>query len=187
MLGLAPPSFMPYGMRLDDLPAEVNAVGTSVLGIALGVHRSLGPGLMESVYCAVLAKRLRAVGHHVLTQTMVPAVVDGEVYGHAFRADLLVDGKVVIEVKVVDVLHPRHREQLRTYLRFSGCSLGFLFNFGEARLKDGMERVVLSHRVIAPIAPSRLASGALAPDGSNEGTTDPTTVTCPTLGHVFED
>lgn len=119
-----------------------NEVGTVIVDASLRVHRELGAGLLESVYEAALAYELTDRGLVVVRQAMLPVKYRGVMLGEGFRADLVVEAKVLVELKSVDSLAPVHGKQLLTYLRLSGLSLGFLINFGSPLLKDGIRRVV---------------------------------------------
>jgi len=109
---------------------------------ALKIHRSLGPGLLESVYEATLAHELRGRGLSVTQQLGVPVNYDGVRLGLGFRADLIVGHKVLVEIKSVELIAPVHRKQLQTYLRLMGLHLGLLINFNVELIKDGIQRVV---------------------------------------------
>jgi GxxExxY protein len=119
-----------------------NEVGTLVLASAIEVHRELGPGLLESVYEVVLARELSNRGFAVTRQVSVPIVFKGLRFDEGFRADLIVENKVLIELKSVERVTPAHKKQVQTYLRLTGLKLGYLLNFGEAVLKDGITRCV---------------------------------------------
>ncbi len=119
-----------------------NQFGTLVLNAAIEVHRELGPGLLESVYEVVLAKELALRGLTVERQVPVPIVYKGIYFDEGFRADLIVNGKVLLELKSVERVTPAHKKQVQTYLRLTGLRLGYLLNFGEAVLKDGITRCV---------------------------------------------
>jgi GxxExxY protein len=119
-----------------------NEIGTLVLSAAIEVHRELGPGLLESVYEVVLARELSSRGLVVERQVSVPIVFKGLRFDEGFRADLIVEGKVLIELKSVERVTPAHKKQVQTYLRLTGIKLGYLLNFGEAVLKDGITRCV---------------------------------------------
>src|ERR1044072_8521383 len=96
---------------------EIDAITADVLDIALRLHRELGPGLRESVYETLLARRLQALGYRVVTQQLIGAEFDGILFEAAFRADLVVEGRLLVEVKSVERLMPVHSKQLLTYLR----------------------------------------------------------------------
>jgi iron complex transport system substrate-binding protein len=119
-----------------------NEIARIIVDSAIGVHRDLGPGLLESVYEVVLAKRLRDRGLAVERQHPIPFVVDGIAFEEGFRADLFVEQKLIIEIKSVLELNAVHAKQLLTYLRLSHCKLGLLINFGAGVLKDGIKRVI---------------------------------------------
>ena len=112
-----------------------------VLDEAFRLHTELGPGLLESVYEQVLAARLGKAGLQVETQKTIPIVVDDLTIPDAFRADLVVGGKLIVELKSVEEMKPVFAQQLLTYLRLSGLKLGLLLNFGAPSLKNGIERV----------------------------------------------
>lgn len=112
-----------------------------VLHEAFRLHTELGPGLLESVYEQVLAARLGKAGLQVETQKTIPIVVDDRTIPDAFRADLVVGGKLIVELKSVEEMNPVFAQQLLTYLRLSGLKLGLLLNFGAPSLKNGIERV----------------------------------------------
>lgn len=113
---------------------------------AISIHREFGPGLFESVYESVLSGRLRRRGFKVEQQVQVRAVFDGEIYDPAFKIDLLVDDRLVLEIKAVERLGPSHAKQLLTYLRLLKQPVGLLLNFSEATMKDGIRRVVNDYR-----------------------------------------
>ena len=116
-----------------------------VVDAALQLHRDLGPGLLESVYEAVLAKILEQRGLQIERQKPVPIQYQGVSLDEGFRLDLLVDGQLIVELKSVENIHPVHPKQLLTYLRLMNLPLGFLINFGAPLLKDGLQRVVNKH------------------------------------------
>lgn len=119
-----------------------NEIGTIVVDTALQLHRGLGPGLLETVYEVVLAKRLRDAGLQVQRQVSVPICVDGESFDEGFRADLIVEGMVIVELKSVEKINPAHKKQLLTYLRLTDLKLGYLLNFGDELMKQGIHRVI---------------------------------------------
>jgi GxxExxY protein len=119
-----------------------NEIGTIIVDTAIEVHRQLGPGLLESVYEAVLAYELTARGLSVNRQVPIQIHYKSMTFEEAFRADLLVADKVIIELKSVEVLNNAHRKQLQTYLSLTGLKLGYLLNFGAALMKEGIVRAV---------------------------------------------
>jgi GxxExxY protein len=119
-----------------------NEIGTLVLTAAIELHRELGPGLLESAYEVVLARELTDRGLTVERQVPVPIIYKKLRFDEGFRADLIVEGKVLLELKSVERVTPAHKKQVQTYLRLTGIKLGYLLNFGEAVLKDGITRCV---------------------------------------------
>ena len=123
-------------------------VSTQIVDAAYHLHRNLGPGLLESVYEAVLAAVLTRRGLRVERQKVVPFEFDGMHFDEGLRVDLLVEGSVIVELKSVERLSPVHTKQLLTYLRLMDLSLGLLINFGAPTFKEGIRRVVNDHRDI---------------------------------------
>jgi len=119
-----------------------NDLAREIVDAAFKVHTALGPGLLESVYEAVLAQELRKRGLPVERQAPIPVVYEEVRLEEGFRADLVVGGKVMVELKSVEKVAPVHKKQLLTYLRLANMKLGLLINFGEALIKDGITRVV---------------------------------------------
>lgn len=125
-------------MKIDEISREV-------IGIAMRVHTSLGPGLFESVYEAILAGKLVEAGFQVDRQVSVDILFEGTKYGNALRIDLLVNRQLVIEIKSTDRPNDLFAKQLLTYLRLSDLPVGLVINFGAASLRDGIRRVVNNH------------------------------------------
>jgi GxxExxY protein len=121
---------------------EENAIAREIVDAAFKVHTTLGPGLLESVYEVVLAKELERRGLNVERQRPVPVRYDDLLFDEGFRADLIVEDKVIIELKSVASLVDVHKKQLLTYLRLADKRLGLLINFGGSRIKDGITRIV---------------------------------------------
>lgn len=121
---------------------DENELGTATLNAAFKVHTVLGPGLLESVYEAALAFELERAGLHARRQVEIPVQYEGHDLGIGFRADLLVEDRVILELKSVENLLAVHAKTLSHYLRLSGCKLGYLINFNVTHLKDGITRVV---------------------------------------------
>ncbi len=118
----------------------MNACTGDVIGGAMHVHSTLGPGLLESAYRACLAHELRRRGHHVLVEAPLPVVYEGMRLDVGYRVDLVVDGIVMVEVKAVSRVLPVHEAQLISYLRLSGFQVGLILNFHEQHLRDGIRR-----------------------------------------------
>ena len=119
-----------------------NEIGTLIVDCAVHLHQGLGPGLLETVYETVLARRLEKRGLRVDRQVPIPIEFDGEKFNEGFRADLIVEGKVIIELKSVEKVSPAHKKQLLTYLKLSGLKLGYLLNFGDVLMKNGITRTI---------------------------------------------
>ena len=114
-----------------------------IIGLAIKVHRHFGPGLLESVYEACLCHELRRSGIAVARQVSLPLFYDGIELENDYRADLIVERSVILEMKSVERIVPVHEAQMLTYLRVSGCRVGLLMNFNCVRLKDGLRRFVM--------------------------------------------
>ncbi|MBI4976851.1 MAG: GxxExxY protein [Spirochaetes bacterium] len=118
-----------------------NRISGIIVSKAIEIHSKLGPGLLESVYHKVLVHELRKAGLAVESETVIPVVYDGIEFEFGFRADIIVEKKVIIEVKSVENIQPVHKKQLLTYLKTTGLKLGLLLNFNTALLKEGIVRV----------------------------------------------
>lgn len=118
------------------------AIGKLVLSDALKVHSALGCGLLESAYEVCLAYELRQQGLDVQRQVSLPVIYKGEKLEAGYRLDLLVENRVVVELKAVEKFLPLHTAQLLSYLKLSGCRLGYLLNFNVIHMRDGIKRVV---------------------------------------------
>jgi GxxExxY protein len=119
-----------------------NEIGTIIVDEAVRLHQALGPGLLEIVYEAVLARRLEKRGLLVERQKPISIEFKGEHFDEGFRADLIVNGLVIIELKSVEKLSAVHKKQLLTYLRLMDLKVGYLLNFGDALMKDGISRII---------------------------------------------
>lgn len=119
-----------------------NEIAREIVDAAFKVHTTLGPGLLESVYETVLSYELEKRGLAVVRQKPLPVVYEGVKIEEGYRTDLIVNEKVIVELKSVEVVAPVHKKQLLTYLRLTGKKLGLLINFGGATVKEGITRVV---------------------------------------------
>ena len=119
-----------------------NEIAKRVVDSALKVHKALGPGVFESVYEVVLAHELRGRGLQVERQLSIPVRYENVVFDEGFRADLVIEKKLIVEVKSVEVTKPVHKKQLLTYLRLADVRLGLLINFGTELMRQGMHRIV---------------------------------------------
>ena len=117
-------------------------IATIVIEAAIAVHRELGPGLLETVYEVVLARELVDRGLKVNRQVPVAITYKGIRFDEGFRADLIVEGRLILELKSVERVSAAHKKQVQTYLRLTGCKLGYLLNFGEVVMKAGITRCV---------------------------------------------
>ena len=147
-----------------------NSLTGAIVDAAVLVHRTLGPGLLESVYEQCLACELELRGLPVLRQVSADVVYRNIRLDAGFRMDLVVGGRVVVEIKNCEKLLPVHKSQLLTYLKLSGIRLGLLINFNVPRLRDGLHRVVQSSpplRLCASAFQSNLGAG----DGDGAGLT----------------
>lgn len=120
---------------------KLERIATDVVDVAVKLHTRLGPGLLESVYEAILARELERRKHRVERQKPVPIVFDDLHFDEGFRADLVIDDCFIVELKSVEQLAPVHGKQLLTYLRLRNHRLGLLINFGAPVLKEGIKRI----------------------------------------------
>ena len=121
---------------------EINEITGIIIQESIKIHTDLGPGLLESVYEEILAYRLNKRGLEVKRQTPIPLVYEEVKMDIGFRSDLIINNKVVVEVKSVETISPVHPKILLTYLKLTGISVGLLINFNEAVLKNGIKRIV---------------------------------------------
>lgn len=152
--------------KKPDAKMTENEIGKLVVDAALKVHRELGPGLLETVYEVVLARELERRGMRVERQVPVPIVYEGLHFEEGFRADIIVEGKVILELKSVEQTGRVHARQVFTYLKLRGLRLGFVLNFGGSPMRDGIERVVngLSEERPGGVAAQREAQIRFGPD-----------------------
>ena len=115
-------------------------ISEEIITAAIKIHRALGPGLLESVYQGCLAYELQKQGIHSKRETILPVKYEDMVFDTGFRADIIVDEKVLVEIKSVDRLMPVHKAQTLTYLKLTNYPLALLINFGEILVKDGIHR-----------------------------------------------
>lgn len=122
---------------------DLNELTEKVIGLAIKVHRILGPGLLESAYEQALMIEFRRNGIQAQNQVLVPIVYEGEIVEKAFRADVVVEDRLILELKSVKTIDPSVHKTLFTYLRLSHLKAGLIFNFHERLLKDGIKRMVI--------------------------------------------
>jgi iron complex transport system substrate-binding protein len=125
---------------------DIDDISAAVVDEAIGVHRELGPGLFESVYETVLAGRLERRGLKAARQVPVPITFDGHDFDVAFRIDILVEDRLILEIKAVEQLGKAHARQLLTYLRLMKQPVGLLLNFSGATMKEGIRRLVNDYK-----------------------------------------
>ncbi len=128
---------------VQDVQTSRDTLTEQVIGCAIEVHRILGPGLLESAYQRCLALELRKQGLLVETEVPMPVQYKKEVLDCGYRADMLVENTLILELKAVDALLPVHQAQILTYMKLSGIYLGLLINFHQTRLIDGLKRFIL--------------------------------------------
>ena len=121
---------------------ETNEITGVIVDTAINIHKKLGPGLLESVYQVILEYELTKRGLHVEREKPIPVIWENIRMDLGFRADLVVEGKVLVELKSVEEMAPVHAKQVLTYLKISGLRVGLLINFGAALLKDGIQRII---------------------------------------------
>lgn len=121
---------------------ETERIAATAVNCAFRIHNSLGPGMLESAYEALLSELLVREGPRVERQRIIPITLDDIVVDAGFRADLIVEGKLLIELKSIERLAPVHGKQVLTYLRFLDLRLGLLMNFGAPLFKEGLRRIV---------------------------------------------
>lgn len=132
---------------------DINEITGAVVKAAYEVHTRLGPGLLESVYESVLARMLERRGFQVERQKAISFEFDGMRFEEGFRIDLLVENRVLVELKSVEKLAPIHSKQVLTYLRLLDLPFGLLVNFGAPRLNEGLRRILNSLATSAPVRP----------------------------------
>lgn len=119
-----------------------NEIGKIIIDCAVRLHKELGPGLLEIVYEVLLTRLLEEAGLKVKRQVSVPIEFRGVRFDEGFRADMIVEDKVIVELKSVDSINKAHKKQVLTYLKLTGMKLGYLLNFGEELMKDGISRIL---------------------------------------------
>ncbi|MET0371001.1 MAG: GxxExxY protein [Sphingobium sp.] len=133
----------------------IDDISRDVIGVAMQIHRELGPGLLESVYEMLLAAKLGRLGYKVDRQQPIDIEYDGMRFDAAFRIDIIVDDQLIVEVKSIEQLGKVHAKQLLTYLRLTHQPVGLILNFGAETMKDGIKRLVNNYTDSASSAPLR--------------------------------
>jgi len=134
---------------------DIDRISGDVLDLSIRLHRELGPGLLESVYEMVLAAKLNELGYVVERQKPIGIEFEGMQFDAAFRIDLLVNGRLLVEIKSMDRLHASHAKQLLTYMRLTKQPVGLLINFGGATLREGFKRLVNDYQPLCDSASLR--------------------------------
>ena len=119
-----------------------NEIGTIIVDMAIYLHKKIGPGLFENVYEVILAKLLTQKGLKVQRQVPIPIQFEDQTFEEGYKADLLVEDKVIIEIKSMDKIEDIHKKQVLTYIRLKNIKLGYVLNFGSELMKDGVVRVI---------------------------------------------
>ena len=127
--------------EIEPIPADVDEVASRTFDAAIRVHRQLGPGLLESVYEECLAYELGKAGLSTRRQVTLPINYDGVILDAGLRLDIVVEEKLILELKAVEKIIPLHRAQLLTYLKLTGHRLGLIMNFNVELMKEGIKRV----------------------------------------------
>ena len=125
-----------------DHSSSLNSITSQIIGLAIKVHRLMGPGLLESVYLTCLCYELKKADLMVEREKMVPLYYEGVRLDQSYRLDLLVQQKIIVEIKAVESITAVHRAQLLSYLKLTGCPIGLLINFNVELLKEGICRMV---------------------------------------------
>ena len=126
---------------------EINDLSSKIINAAINVHRELGPGLLESVYHSCMIIELKDFGIKVDSELSLPVLYkDKEISKDGFRIDLLIEDRIIVELKSVEKITPLHKKQILTYLRLANKSLGLLINFNETVLKNGITRIINSQK-----------------------------------------
>jgi len=132
---------------------EINKITGIIIEEAIKIHSDLGPGLLESVYEEILAYRLDKRGLLVKRQTPIPVYYEEVKMDIGFRSDLIVENKVIVEIKSIETIAPVHPKVLLTYLKLTGITVGLLINFNESILKNGIKRIVNNYISASPAPP----------------------------------
>ncbi|MFM6925516.1 MAG: GxxExxY protein [Ferruginibacter sp.] len=130
-------------MEFSNIPEELNELSNKIIGLAIKVHRALGPGLLESSYQECLCYELAMAGYRIEKEKALPLIYEEVKLDIGYRIDILVDGKIIIELKAVESITDVHIAQVLTYLKLSNNRIGLLINFNVKLLKDGIKRLVL--------------------------------------------
>ncbi len=129
--------------KLNELSTEEERIGKEIVDCAYKVHSNLGPGLLEKIYETCFCHELSKIGLKFSSQVSVPIKYDGLIFNEGFRIDVLIEDKVICELKAVNEMNPVYEAQVLTYLKFTNKRLGFLINFNVPLIKNGIKRIIL--------------------------------------------
>jgi GxxExxY protein len=124
---------------------KINQITSSIISSCIEIHRTVGPGLFESVYEEILYYKLNKIGLRVDRQVAIPVYYEEIKMDVGFRADFIIEDEVIVEIKSIEAVHPVHKKQLLTYLRLAKKQIGLLINFNEEILKNGITRLINNH------------------------------------------
>lgn len=130
---------------MTEVPPKIDALATIAIDCGFKLHKAFGPGLLESVYEAILADSLVKRGLKIERQKPVDIMYEGNILREGFRIDILIEGQLIIELKSTERIVPVHKKQVLTYLRLTNQPLGLLMNFGMETFKEGMSRILNTH------------------------------------------
>lgn len=133
---------MSLSANIEGNDVSLNELTSEIIDCAMTVHSELGPGLLEKVYETCLVQELKSKGLKVKSQVPLPVIYKGKPLEAVYRVDLMVEEKIILEVKTVESIQPIHKAQLLTYLKLSNNCLGLLLNFNSVHLKDSIKRVI---------------------------------------------
>ena len=129
--------------KFDKLSSEEERIGKEIVDCAFKVHLNLGPGLLEKIYETCFCHELRKKDLKILSQVSVPIIYDGLIFKEGFRIDVLVEDKVICELKAVNEMNPVYKAQVMTHMKLTQKRLGFLINFNVPLIKNGIKRIIL--------------------------------------------
>lgn len=151
---------------------DIDLITGEVVDLAVKLHTRIGPGLLESVYETLLDRQLRERGYIVERQKLVAFEFDGIIFRDGLRVDLLIDGRVIVEVKSVEKLTPLHSKQVLTYLRLLELPVGLLLNFGAGYMREGLRRIVNRYQP-SPSSPLRINQRNTTTDQPSDNSDSP--------------
>ena len=142
-------------LKHNDMPQELDELSGKVVDSVFAVHKELGPGFLEKIYEDALCYELEQRGISFIRQKSIPVFYKNQKMPTEYKLDLIVEDQIILELKTVDKILPVHEAQILSYMKQCGTSLGFVVNFNESLIKNGIKRVVLSNNNLRAFAPSR--------------------------------